>query len=127
MTEYSSLSSEKEKKSVKDDCGSLMRMKSTRSDAGERLLSYEDGVIESSPMLNKKGSKQSQFFMIEREKASWEEWGESREELVSVFEPSEIEPEEQTGCFFNFTPTHTTPSPATAFTPTFREEPQSLV
>jgi hypothetical protein len=40
MTEYSSLSSEKEKKSLKEDCGSLMRMKSTRSDTGDRLLSY---------------------------------------------------------------------------------------
>lgn len=102
MTDYSSLSSDKEKKSSREDSGELSRMKSTRSDAGDRLLLFEDGVIESSPMLKHKSSiKQSLFLTIEREKCNAEE-DESRGELISLIEPTLDH--EQTGNFNFLTP-----------------------
>ena len=83
LTEYSSVSSEKEK-AHKEDITELMRIKSTNSDAGELLSAYDDNVIESSPMLKRISSvvRPSQFCIENERQMDFSEADSSRDELV---------------------------------------------
>lgn len=83
LTEYSSMSSEKER-TRKEDLTELTRIKSTKSDAGELLWANEENGIESTPMLKRISSaaKPSQFCIENERQADFSEADSSRDELA---------------------------------------------
>lgn len=77
------MSSEKEK-AHREEITELMRIKSTKSDAGGLLSGYDDNVIESTPMLKRISSvvKPSQFCIENERQMDFSEADSSRDELV---------------------------------------------